>query len=135
MIQPLHIPIKPRPAPRPRFGRDKRGNVRTYNHSWYTKYKEALTLTIKSANIPKKDYSKLYVTIGIPYPKHIKGGQKAKIEALPHRKASGDTDNFVKGIKDAIEQAGVLTNDCQIYYEVVCKVWTKTDGYIEFFLK
>lgn len=129
MKEPLVIRIKPRPSPRPRLG--KHG---AYNPSWYTAYKKELVGVIKGANIPKKEYSELYVVFGLPYPKNVIGGKKEKIEAKPNVSGSGDLDNFIKGIKDAITQAQIINDDCQIYIERSCKVWTNTEGYIKFIL-
>lgn len=129
MQKPEILRIKPRPAPRPRLGKNG-----AYNPSWYTQYKKDLVILIKSLHIEKKDYNSLYVVFGLPYPKQVKGGQDNKIEAAPHRIHSGDADNFMKGIKDAIQQAGIIEDDCQIFFETSCKVWTKTEGYIQFFL-
>lgn len=102
--------------------------------SWYKPYKEELIRQMKTAKIPPASYSALFVTFGMPYPKQVKGGKKAKIEAKPHQTNSGDADNLMKSLKDAIEEAGIIENDCQIYYEITVKVWTCTEGYIEFFL-
>ncbi len=129
MKEPIILRIKPRPAPRPRLGKNG-----TYNPSWYTKYKKDLVLMIKSYHIELKDYSKLNVIFGIPYPKVVVGGEKNRIEGVPRRDHTGDADNYMKGIKDAIEQSGIIKDDCQIYFETSCKLYTKTEGYIQFFL-
>jgi Holliday junction resolvase RusA-like endonuclease len=130
MEEPVILRIKPRPAPRPRLGKNG-----AYNESWYTKYKKDLIFLLKSAKIPlHKKYNELYVVFGLPYPKTVKGGQKMKIEGAPHFSDSGDVDNFTKGIKDALQQAGIIENDCMIYHESCTKLWTCTDGYIRIFL-
>lgn len=111
------------------------GKNGAYNPSWYTQYKKDIVNLLKSHNIPKKDYSILNVIFGLPYPKKVIGGEKAKIEGLPHRGHSGDTDNYMKGVKDAIENAGLFSNDCQIFSETTTKVFTRTSGYIIIFLQ
>lgn len=130
MLNPEILHITPRPAPRPRLGK-----YGAYNESWYTKYKKDITILLKGLHIPKKDYAKLEVRFGMPYPKTVKGGEKNKIEGMPHRINSGDVDNLLKPLKDAMQDVGILQNDCQIYYEAGCKVWTNTTGYIMFFLQ
>ena len=129
MFVEIYLEIKPRPAPRPRLGRNG-----AYNESWYTSYKKDLILLLKAQRIPVADYKEIHVIFGMPYPQVVKGGQKMKIEGLPHRSDSGDVDNLLKPIKDALQQAGTLVNDCQIYHSPSMKLWTKTSGYIHFFL-
>jgi Holliday junction resolvase RusA-like endonuclease len=130
MKEPIRLMIKPRAAPRPRLGKNG-----AYNESWYTQYKKDIVILIKQAKIPKGDYSQLYAIFGMPYPQVVKGGNKMKIEGLPHRIHSGDTDNITKGLKDAIQNAGLVEDDCSIYLNCCSKLWTKTGGYIEFYLE
>lgn len=130
MQKPIILRIKPRPAPRPRLGKNG-----AYNPSWYTQYKKDIVKMILSHNIKKKDYAVLYVVLGLPYPKTVKGGESKRIEGYPHRGHSGDTDNYIKGVKDAIQQSGIIEDDCQIYSETCTKVYTRTTGYILFFLE
>jgi len=128
------INLIPKPTPRPRvktiFKNGKRINV-TYYPKDYQTYKDNLCLLIKALHIPKGDYKELWATFGVPYPKHVKGGKKARIESKPMREKF-DCDNVCKGLMDALEQAGVLENDRQIYMTHVCKLRTNTSGYINF---
>lgn len=121
------VKIVPRPTPRPRLGKNG-----AYNESWYTKYKNDIVVQLNTSKFKKQcsDYGTLFIRFGMPYPKIVKGGIKAKIESRPHQTNSGDLDNLTKGVKDALQKAGILVNDCQIYCEFVSKVWTNSKGYI-----
>jgi Holliday junction resolvase RusA-like endonuclease len=131
------INICPKPTPRPRvksiIKNGKKINL-TYYPSPYMKYKKDLCWLIKGLKIPNKDYKILWATFGVPYPKTIKGGEKSKIESQPLRNKF-DCDNVLKGLMDALEDAQVLSNDNQIYIIHVCKLRTKTTGYINFSLE
>jgi len=133
MKESIILRIKPRPTPRPKFNSYTKT---AYNPTWYTNYKKELIVLILQQKrlIPKKDYHEIHVRFGVPYPKQVKGGKKMKIEGLPNVEGNGDVDNYIKGIKDALEQAGVFTNDCQVYFDCAAKVNTCTNGYIEFIL-
>lgn len=132
------INIQPKACPRPRVKNivknGKRINL-TYYPKDYVDYKNQVCLMIKALNIPTKKYGKLYVRFGMPYPKTIVGGKKAKIEAKPHDKKP-DTDNLTKSIKDFLNDCGVFEfDDSNIYFEQVTKVYTNTEGYITFLLE
>ena len=129
MITDFYIKITPRPAPRPRLGK-----YGAYNESWYTSYKKELILKIKTSGLAKLDYSILYIQFGLPYPKTVKGGEKMRIEGAPHRNDNGDVDNFIKPVKDALQQSGLINNDCQFYLVCGEKTYTKSSGFIFFAL-
>lgn len=124
-----HIDIVPMPTPRPRVG--KHG---AYNTPKYTQYKRDLGFLLKALHIPKDDYGVLYATFAFPFPKTVKGGEKAKIEYLPMRDKC-DCDNLSKGLMDALESVGIIEDDRQIYELHVSKLRTNTGGYIKFRLE
>lgn len=82
--------------------------------------------------LPSSDYSKLDVTFYVTYPKSTP--KKHLIDQQPQRKKP-DVDNYVKGLSDAMEQAGILVNDGQLS-DISCrKRYTlEPEGYIEFCL-
>jgi Holliday junction resolvase RusA-like endonuclease len=134
----VHLNIKPKPTPRPRvktvLKEGKRINC-TYYPEDYQKYKDELCNMLKSLNITSKDYCKLYVVFGLPYPKNVVGGNKNKIESKLH-KQKPDLDNLLKGLKDGLTQSRVLaTDDSTICIVYGSKLWTNSEGYIEFLLE
>lgn len=134
----VHLNIKPKPTPRPRvktvLKHGKRINC-TYYPEEYQKYKDELCLTLKSLSIVPRDYCVLYVVFGVPYPKTVVGGNKNKIESKLH-KQKPDLDNLLKGLKDGLTQSGVLaTDDSTICIVHASKLWTNSEGYIDFLLE
>ena len=117
------LQISPKPTPRPRLGR-----FGTYNVPEYTKYKEDLVWLIKAAKIPVSDYGKISVTFYMPYPKST--AKKALIEGMPHR-VKPDADNYFKACADALEQAGIIKNDSQLYSCSITKKYTIEQPKIE----
>ena len=134
----IHLNIKPKPTPRPRvktvFKAGKRINC-TYYPEEYQKYKDELCLMLKSLNVTPKDYCVLYVVFALPYPKTVVGGNKQKIESKLH-KQKPDLDNLLKGFKDGLTQSGILLSDDSTICMVHCsKIWTTSEGYIDFLLE
>ena len=132
------INIQPKATPRPRVKNivknGKKINL-TYYPKDYVDYKNKVCLMIKALNIPTKDYTKLYVRFGMPYPKTVVGGKKEKIEAKPHKKRP-DTSNLLKGFEDFLNDCGVLLiDDSSLYFVQASKVYTNTEGYITFMLE
>ena len=117
------ISIVPTPTPRPRIKSILKNNKKisiAYYPKNYTLYKNNLSSKISELKITPKDYSELYVTFGVPYPKTVIGGKKNKIEGKPMRNKF-DCDNL-----------NVLNDDRQIYILCISKLWTNTPGYIKF---
>ena len=132
------IYICPKPTPRPRvktiFKNGKRINC-TYYPPEYQLYKDNLCLMLKQLRIDPKDYTTLWVSFGIPYPKTVKGGNKQRIEGKKHLQKP-DLDNFLKGLKDGLTQSGTLLTDDSTICEIhASKVFTNTTGYIKFLLE
>ncbi|UCD07280.1 MAG: RusA family crossover junction endodeoxyribonuclease [Candidatus Aenigmatarchaeota archaeon] len=101
----------------------------TYYPAKYGKYKEALALMIQAKGIPKEDYGEIRAIFYLPYPKRTP--KYKRVEGSPHR-VKPDTDNFAKGLLDALEIAGVLKNDSQIYATFFSKFYTIGVPRIEF---
>ena len=129
------IKIIPQPSPRPRVRqvRTKAGKnfVQTYYPNGYHEYKDMLVKAIQELQIPPRDYLQIIAEFGAPYPKAT--AKKNLIEGHPCRKKF-DTDNLIKPLMDALEQAEIIENDRQIYETRVRKVWTTKGGYIRFYL-
>mgnify|MGYP003648085554 CR=1 FL=1 len=128
------ISIVPTPTPRPRIKSILKNNKKisiAYYPKNYTLYKNNLSSKISELKIIPKDYSELYVTFGVPYPKTVIGGKKNKIEGKPMRNKF-DCDNVVKGLMDVLDNLNVLNDDRQIYILCISKLWTNTPGYIKF---
>lgn len=128
--------IDPQPTPRPRFrvqtfnkGGKQVNNVKTYYPQNYKAYKRTVGELIKELNIPVKDYSILYARFASPYPKST--AKKRQIECAPMRDKY-DLDNVEKGLMDALEDIGLLSNDKQLCGKVTEKVRTCGKGFIEF---
>lgn len=132
-IYELHI--NPKPTPRPRQGINRKTGKKIFHYpNDYNKYREELLWLIKSKKIPKQDYTEIWATFKVKFPKRYKGGEKAKIENLPMRQKF-DCDNVLKGLLDALQKAEVLDDDRQIYITHTSKLWTKGEPKILFKLK
>ena len=107
----ITIPLKPMPAPRPRFSKNG-----TYNPSSYTKYKnDVLTLAKQQCKTYFNGALSLDITFYMEIPESL---SKIKREALmgEYHISKPDSDNLLKSIKDALEGT-FYKNDSQI-----CKV-------------
>lgn len=133
------LDVEPVPTPRPR-GRAMKSKysdkhfVHFYNEPHYTKYKTTIAWMLRDAKLGLKpgDYSKIFVTFYLPYPKST--SKKNLIENAPHRKKP-DWDNYIKGIQDAMEEAGIFINDGALSDGIVMKRYTTRErGYIAFSL-
>lgn len=130
----FQVDIIPQPAPRPRVSMKRIGGKQVpqvYYPNGYHEYKKQLSAKLLELNIPRKDYSLLFVEVGYPYPKAT--AKKRLIEGFPHR-SNYDCDNVVKPLMDCLEKVEVIENDRQIYELRVRKVYTCTRGYIKFYL-
>lgn len=124
----ITLNINPRPTPRPRI--TMRGKFPSaYYPKEYEKYKQDLALLIRSKRIPKGNYGRIRAIFYLKYPKST---PKYKlIEKAPHQKKP-DADNFLKGLLDGLEQAGVIENDSQFYRIEVQKLYTIVSSRIIF---
>ena len=87
---------------------------------------------IQALKIAPGDYTTLEAEFYFSYPKST--SKKHLIDGQPHRKKP-DADNVVKGLKDALTQAGILADDGQIAELVVRKRYTtQAAGHIKFSL-
>lgn len=128
------IYLKPRPTPRPRAGKGFGGRAQVYNDPKYTAYKESLISIFGMMGIkqPKKPFQRIYMECGLPYPKSTP--KYKKLEGSFHL-LKPDWDNFVKGVQDGLEQAGIIHADGGIAVGLVIKRYTlQPTGYIKFSL-
>lgn len=117
----LFIAIKPMPAPRPRV--TKNG---TYNAKEYTKYKEAIRLAYVSKNKGYPIESAMFMRIDFFF-EIPKSWSKKKKEAAKWHTSRPDTDNLVKGVKDALNGVA-YKDDSQVCYVVARKQYAHTSG-------
>lgn len=89
-------------------------------------------MLIKATNIQKDDYDYIHARFFFPYPKAT--AQKRRIEGYPMR-IKCDLDNLTKGLKDALEQGGIIEDDRQICAEFCEKYYTTGEPRIEFELE
>lgn len=152
------IEMEPMPTPRPRFtvmwksfaslfGKTftpafvqelkKLSWVNTYHPNEYTKYKEELARILrdrKRSGEIKEDagYTMLTVTFYHAYPASTP--KKKLIDLAPHFKKP-DGDNLLKGLMDAMGDAGIFANDSNIADFCVRKCYTtQPSGYMAFSL-
>jgi len=131
------INIEPMPTPRPRSTVMKskatgKQFVNVYHPKEYTDYKKAIAWMLKDAKLALKpgNYSHLFLTIYLPYPKSTP--KKDLIAGSKHRKKP-DWDNFIKGFQDAMEDGGIIFNDGAISDGAVRKRYTlEPQGFIQF---
>lgn len=118
-------------TPRPRSS-VRGGRVHSYNKPEYTQYKQNLINHIQQLQIPSEDYRSLVAVFYVPYPKSTP--KKKLIDHAPCIKKP-DSDNYLKGLMDSIEQAGVLSDDGRIAYVAAGKRYTtNSTGFIQFSL-
>lgn len=122
---PIVIPIKPRPAPRPR-GRN------FHNPKWYKRYKEDIVDAIKAkGGFPKENYFAIDAGFYIKYPKDQM--KKNPEDGLLYR-SRGDSDNYMKGILDALQDGEYIPNDRMIIIPIGCQYRCIGDSFITFTL-
>jgi Holliday junction resolvase RusA-like endonuclease len=110
------LDIEGKPTPRPRFN----GRV-AYMPKSYNDYQKKLVILIQEKNLKKGDFCRINITFHFMYPKST---PKYKlIDGLPLR-TNFDTDNLAKGVMDAIEKAGLVEDDRQLYQLKVDKYRT-----------
>ena len=126
------ISILPVPTPRPKI---RVMNVRgkkvpqAYYPAKYHKYKAELAFFLIVEGIAKEDYGIIDATFFLPYPKST---PKYKlVEGTPHRKKP-DADNFLKGLMDGLEIAGVTENDSKFWDVRAVKLYTTGNPRIVF---
>ena len=124
----ITLNIDPKPTPRARI--TMRGKFPTaYYPKEYEKYKNDLALLIRSNRIPKDNYGRIRAIFYLKYPKST---PKYKlIDKAPHQKKP-DADNFLKGLLDGLETAGVIENDSQFYRIEVQKIYSTFGSRIVF---
>lgn len=121
----VRIDIEPQATPRPKV--NKTGHV--WYPAGYSDYKAAIAWAIKAKKVPKGNYIGLHAYFYFKYPSSKKTG---RTEGAPHQ-VKPDVDNVAKGLLDAINDAGVLLDDCRISELLVSKMYTiEKKGYIEF---
>lgn len=127
------IEITPRATPRPQVKRLKNGRTQVYYPHNYHKYKTALGLLLKTLRIKQPVNGEwlgwLRVEFYLPCPKKAK---KSEVwEGRTHRKKP-DVDNYIKGLMDGLESAGVIKNDSNFYHIDAAKYYTLEKPRIEF---
>jgi Holliday junction resolvase RusA-like endonuclease len=115
----LFIPIKPIPAPRPRVTRHG-----TYNDPKYTNYKKAIALYCQHYfGVSDKPIAMHVIFLfGIP-----KSWSKQKKEAIIWHTSRPDSDNLLKGIKDALNGIAYI-DDAQVCYVSAKKQYAENEG-------
>lgn len=116
----IWIPIIPMGAPRPRVTR-----FGTYNDPKYTNYKKAIALIAKSKfKIPstKPIYMQIEFFFSIP-----KSWSKVKKESAKWHVFKPDSDNLIKGVKDALNGIAYV-DDAQVCSMRVRKQYAQMDG-------
>lgn len=120
------INIEGYPAQRPRLG--KYGNA--HNTPKYSNYKKTLAWMLKSLGIPPKDYEYVCIRFYYAYPKSTPNKHRKDLEPM---RGKYDIDNLIKTFLDALQDAGIISNDrcvCGVYAE---KIYTiDAQGWIEF---
>lgn len=116
------LTITPRSALRARKGANS-----VYTPEEYRKYKKALVKQLLQLEIEQKDYAGIYVVFYIPI---SKSNKKKYIPGQMHR-IKPDSDNLLKAVKDALQDAKIVHNDSQIAVDYPQKYWCGTQyGYI-----
>jgi Holliday junction resolvase RusA-like endonuclease len=122
----ISIPIRPKPAPRPRFSKNG-----TYNASDYTNYKIVIATIIKGYmnkhKIIKSD-KPLVAEFEFIY-KYPKSWSKKKVASNPIHDHTVDLDNLVKTYKDAMNKVA-YNDDSQIFKETLSKRYGESDEVI-----
>jgi Holliday junction resolvase RusA-like endonuclease len=124
------LQIDPVPCPRPRV---TKAGV-TYYPKRYTDYKKAIGLMLKQQWMSREpaDFFYLSAEFYFAYPKSFPKRQRE--EAAPMRKRC-DLDNLVKGLMDAMQDAGMIQDDRQLSAIDLSKHWTTGTSRIHFYLE
>lgn len=139
-IYDFRIDLNPKPTPRPRASARMMGGkarVMVYNPSEYTEYKKQIAMALRVLKVPKGEYSRIYISVHMPYPKSVKDTKKEtrRVDGAPHLKKP-DWDNYVKGIQDAMGDAGIIKDDGGLSDGMVKKRYTiEENGFIQFSLR
>lgn len=115
----LIFDIHPLPAPRPRVTR-----FGTYNNPKYTAYKKAIGLMAKR-EIGEQLTGGVKMEIVFQFKKPKSWNKKKKAAAYWHTQPP-DTDNCIKGIKDALNGIA-YKDDAQICDVAAVKIWGECD--------
>ena len=102
------IPIKPKPAPRPRVTR--RG---AYNPKEYTDYKSIIGLAYKAKFGAEKSTKPITLAVEFIF-KYPKSWSKKKKDETLYHTSKPDVDNLVKSIKDALNGIAYI-DDSQVW--------------------
>jgi Holliday junction resolvase RusA-like endonuclease len=95
------------PTPRPRFN----GKF-AYMPKTYTEYQKMLVSLIHSLGVTNADYRRLHLIFHFEYPKSTP--KYKRLDGVPLLNKF-DADNLAKGVMDALQKAGILEDDRQIY--------------------
>lgn len=126
--------ILPIATPRPKvrvLNRNGRKVPQAYYPETYAVFKKVLAYLLNVQRISPGNYGKLSAVFFLPYPK--KTAKKRLIEGTPHIKKP-DADNFLKGLMDGLETAGIIKNDSGFYSIRVMKLYTIDTPRIQFTL-
>ena len=122
----IRIDIEPQATPRPKV--NKTGHV--WYPAGYSQYKAAIAWMIKGKRLQKANYMGLVAYFYFTYPASTKKADR--IDGKPHQ-VKPDVDNVAKGLMDAINDVGILSDDSRISELTVSKMYTtEKKGYIEF---
>ena len=91
----------------------------------YWEYKDLLKSEAKKHNYKLTEILK-DITFVIPFPKSYNQKKKQSLEGKPHT-LKPDTDNIIKGFKDALIKDSLLKDDCEVHtYNNIRKIWGET---------
>ena len=117
----LFIPIKPKPAPRPRFSRKG-----TYNPSDYTEYKKVITLAFMAKYGSIKSTYPISMKLDFFFKIPKSWNKQKKADACWHT-SRPDADNLTKSIKDSLNGVAYV-DDSQVCMLLVRKQYATEDG-------
>jgi len=120
------LEIIPMATPRPRAVAvtipGQRPTARMYNPAKYTTWKESLAYRIKTSTIIPFRYNHIDLIICSAIPKSRKKSEK-KDMVWNYHDQKPDFDNFTKGVLDAIQQSGKVSDDSVFGAGHIEKVW------------
>jgi len=115
----IWIPIKPKPAPRPRVTR-----YGTYNDPKYTEYKKAIAMIAKTKIKPSNAPITMQIDFFFKYPK---SWSKKRVAGTKYHISRPDLDNLQKGVKDALNGIA-YKDDSQVWSIIARKQYSQEDG-------